>query len=88
MNDDSREDQLLSYGEIHGWRLEVWKPGFWLDTFDYRIRPVPQSGDTVATDAPFGGLGFRSVEDAKAAALKDFQEKMRLGQLKPRLDRG
>ena len=87
MNDDSPRDQLISHGEMQGWRLEVWKPGFWLDTYDYRIRPVPRSGGPVDTNADFGGCGFGSVEEAKAAALEDFQEKMRLGHLKPRPDR-
>lgn len=86
MNDDSPQDQLLTYGEMNGWRLEVWKPGLWLDIYEYRIRPVPQRGGLFDTDAPFGGFGFRSVEDAKAAALKDFQQRMRLGQLNLRLD--
>lgn len=84
MNDDTPQDQLISHGEMHGWRLEVWKPGFWLDTYDYRIRPIPRSGDPVDEESPFGGFGFRSVQDAKSAALEDFQQKMRLGHLKPR----
>ncbi|MEN9194405.1 MULTISPECIES: hypothetical protein [Xanthomonas] len=85
MNDDSPQDQLISHGEMHGWRLEVWKPGFWLDTYDYRIRPVPRGSEPVDADAHCGGCGFQTVEAAKAAALQDFQQKMRLGHLKPRL---
>ncbi len=87
MSNEGPHEQLMSHGQMHGWRLEVWKPAFWLDTYDYRIRPVLRSGKPVDTDADFGGCGFQSVEEAKAAALEDFQEKMRLGQLKPRSDR-
>ncbi|QSQ54836.1 hypothetical protein ISN36_19825 (plasmid) [Xanthomonas translucens pv. undulosa] len=70
MNDDSPQDQLISHGEMYGWRLEVWKPGFWLDTYDYRIRPAPRSGEPIDTDALCDGCGFQSVEDAKAAVSR------------------
>lgn len=86
VNDDGSQDQLLSYGVMHGWRLEVWKPWFWLDTYDYRLRPVLRSGEPVVAGAPFAGFGFQSVEDAKAAALSDIQQKARLGHLNLRLD--
>ncbi|MEB1944069.1 hypothetical protein [Xanthomonas campestris] len=82
-SDDSPQDQLMSYGEMHGWRLEVWKSGFWLDTYEYRIRPVPKSGDSPDADPTFFGCAYRSVDDAKAACLETFKENMRLGHLKP-----
>ena len=87
MHNEDPQDQLISYGEMHGWRLEVWKPGFWLDSYDYRIRPVSNGGAPVGADAHFGGCGFQTIEDAKTAALKDFQQRLRLGRLSLPSDR-
>ncbi|KLC44582.1 hypothetical protein XP1712_15705 [Xanthomonas perforans] len=81
-DDDSTQDQLMAFGEMHGWRLEVWKSGFWLDTYDYRIRPVPAPGDPDDEEPTLYGCAFRSVEAAKEAALTDFRKRVQLGHFK------
>lgn len=69
-SDDSPQDQLMSYGVMHGWRLEVWKSGFWLDTYEYRIRPVPKSGDSPDADPPFLGVPTDPWTMRKLLALR------------------
>jgi len=80
--DDYPRDELVGYTERLGWRLSVYKSGFWIDTFDFKIRPLDgiQEGDVI----DHGGLGFRSVERCKEAAIDRFRMLMREGHIKPR----